>query len=320
VRSWFKSRLPSLKNQLRTRKNEPEPLVVERLPYIAPLDTPALVEFFARRAVPGVEEVVDDTYRRSIRLPHGGGVLELRAVGEQIEVALWLDDPRDRDAAIAHSRALFDLDRDPGPIAAALSEDPIIGKLVRASPGRRVPGVSDPDELAIRTVLGQQVSLAGAATLAGRLVLDCGEPLRSPVGEVTHIFPTAVAISAIGPERLAMPQSRRRAVIGLATALAECDVVLDRDGDHDSIRAALVALPGIGPWTVEYVAMRALRDPDAFLPTDLGVRHALERLGFPGEPRTAAELAEAWRPYRAYALGHLWATLAVPAPEAAPAS
>jgi AraC family transcriptional regulator, regulatory protein of adaptative response / DNA-3-methyladenine glycosylase II len=282
--------------------HEIEPLVVVRLPYGAPLDAPALIDFFARRAVPRVEEVVDGSYRRSLRLPHGGGVVELRAGGAHLQARLWLDDPRDGDAAIGYCRALFDLDRDPGPVAAALQDDPVIG--------RRVPGVSDPDELAIRAVVGQQVSLAGAATLAGRLVIDCGEALRRPAGRVTHTFPTAAAIVAIDPERLAMPAARRRAVIGLATALADGQVVLDPAGDHEAIRATLLALPGIGRWTVEYIAMRALRDPDAFLASDLGVRHALERLGHDGGPRAATRLAEAWRPYRAYALQHLWASLA----------
>jgi AraC family transcriptional regulator of adaptative response / DNA-3-methyladenine glycosylase II len=291
---------------------------VERLSCCAPLDATALIGFFARRAVPEVEEVVDGAYRRSVRLKHGGGVLELgrggvvglRGGSAYVEARLWLEDARDRDAAIRHCRALFDLDRDPGPIAAALRDDPMIGPMVAASPGRRVPGVTDPDELAIRAVLGQQVSLAGAATLAGRLVVDCGEPLREPVGGVTHLFPTAAAIAATDPERLAMPEARRRAVIGLARALASGDVVLDPAGDREAIRTALLALPGIGPWTVAYIAMRALRDPDAFLPSDLGVRHALRRFGFDGGPREATRLAEAWRPYRAYGLQHLWASLA----------
>jgi AraC family transcriptional regulator, regulatory protein of adaptative response / DNA-3-methyladenine glycosylase II len=203
----------------------------------------------------------------------------------------------------------LDLDLDPRPVVAALADDPLIGGLVRSAPGRRVPGVADPNELAIRAVLGQQVSLAGAATLAGRIVADCGERLARPVGAVTHLFPTAEAIAGLAPERLAMPESRRRAVLGLAAALAAGDVILDPGGDRGAIREALLALPGIGPWTVEYIAMRALRDPDAFLATDLGVRHALRRLGVDDSPRAALALAEAWRPYRAYALQHLWATL-----------
>ncbi len=271
------------------------------------------MEFFARRAVAGVEEVIDGVYRRSVRLAHGAGVIELRAGdGTEIDARFQLDDAQDRDAAIGHARALFDLDTDPGAIADALAGDPVIGSLVHASPGRRVAGTADPHELAIRAVLGQQVSLAGAATLAGRLVADCGVPLARPVGAVTHLFPTAEAIAALDPARLAMPAARRRAVLGLAAALASGSVTLDARSDREQARAALQALPGIGPWTVEYVAMRALRDPDAFLATDLGVRHALQKLGLDGRPAAASALAERWRPYRAYALQHLWALLGGP--------
>jgi AraC family transcriptional regulator of adaptative response / DNA-3-methyladenine glycosylase II len=287
-------------------------VAIVRLRYRAPIDAAALIDFFARRAVPGVEEVVDGVYRRSVRLPHGGGVIELRADEAEIEARLQLDDPRDRDAAIGHARALFDLEADPRAIADALAGDQVIGPLVRAAPGRRVAGTVDPHELAIRAVLGQQVSLAGAATLAGRLVADCGVPLGRPFGSVTHLFPTAEAITALDPARLAMPAARRRAVIGLAAALASGEVVLEAGGGREDARARLHALPGIGPWTVEYVAMRALRDPDAFLPTDLGVRHALQKLGLDGRPAAASALAEGWRPYRAYALQHLWALLGAP--------
>jgi AraC family transcriptional regulator of adaptative response / DNA-3-methyladenine glycosylase II len=256
--------------------------------------------------------VVGGVYRRSVRLPNGAGVIELRADGAKIEARLVLDDPDDRDAAIEHARALFDLKADPRAILKGLGADPVIGPLVSAAPGRRVAGTADPHELAIRAVLGHQVSLAGAATLAGRLVADCGAPLPRPAGSVTHLFPTAAAIAEIDPDRLAMPASRRRAVLGLAAALASGEVVLDPDGDRDEARERLQALPGIGPWTVEYVAMRALRDPDAFLPTDLGVRHALLKLGLDGRPAAASALAESWRPYRAYALQHLWALLGGP--------
>ena len=171
----------------------------------------------------------------------------------------------------------------------------------------------DGDELAVRAVLGQQVSLRGAATLAGRLVAACGEPLARPVGGVTHLFPSAAALAAVDPATLAMPAARRRALLGLADALARGEVVLDAGADRDETLRRLLALPGIGPWTAGYVAMRVLRDPDAFLPSDLGVRHALERLGRDGSPAAAARLAEGWRPYRAYALQHLWASLAEPA-------
>jgi AraC family transcriptional regulator of adaptative response / DNA-3-methyladenine glycosylase II len=266
-----------------------------RLAFREPLDAEALIAFFSRRAVPGVEEVVDGAYRRSVRLPHGAGVVELRAPAD---ATLWLDDERDEEAALVHCRALFDLDTDPVPIAAQLVADPLIGPLVRDSPGRRVPGTVDGAEIAIRAVLGQQVSVGGAATLTGRLVQLFGEPLANPVAGLTHLFPTAAALAAADPDSLPMPASRRTALLGLTRALATHELELGPD---------LLALPGIGPWTVSYIAMRALRDPDAFMPTDLGVRRGLERLG--QDPADASELAERWRPYRAYAMQHLWAAL-----------
>jgi AraC family transcriptional regulator of adaptative response / DNA-3-methyladenine glycosylase II len=259
-----------------------------------------LVDFFARRAVPGVEEADDGTYRRSLALEHGDGVVEVRSDGA---VVFTLDDERDRPEAERRRRDLFDLDTDTEPIAAALRDDPLIGHLVRAEPDRRVPGVVDGSELAVRAVLGQQVSLAGAATLAGRLVAEHGRPLARPVGGVTHVFPSATALAAADPSGWAMPRKRAAAV----QAVCAAGLPLNAGADRAAVRAALLDLPGIGPWTTEYVAMRALRDPDAFLPTDLGVRHALERMGH--DPDAAATLAEPWRPYRAYALQHLWASL-----------
>jgi AraC family transcriptional regulator of adaptative response / DNA-3-methyladenine glycosylase II len=167
----------------------------------------------------------------------------------------------------------------------------------------------DAHELAIRAVLGQQVSLAGAATLAARLVLDCGETLERPIGAVTHLFPSAEKLAEVDPARLPMPASRTRALTTLAGALATGQLVLDPGADRNEARRRLLELPGIGPWTADYVAMRALRDPDAFLASDLGVRHALQRMGRDGRPSAATALAERWRPYRAYAQQHLWAAV-----------
>lgn len=304
-----------------------------RLPYRAPLDAEGLIAFLALRAVPGVEEVVDGdpgdaaaaaggagepagvgAYRRSLRLPHGAGVVELRPVDGHVRARFWLDDLRDLGAATERSRALLDLDSDPCAVVELLGGDALLGPLVAAAPGKRVPGHVDAHELAVRAVLGQQVSLAGAATLARRLTVAYGTPLKRPLGGLTHVFPTAEALVAADPEALAMPKARRRALLGLAAALADGSLVLDAGADRDEARRTLLALPGIGPWTADYIAMRALRDPDAFLPTDLGVRHALERLGRDGGPRSATRLAEPWRPYRAYAVQHLWATLSSPAP------
>jgi AraC family transcriptional regulator, regulatory protein of adaptative response / DNA-3-methyladenine glycosylase II len=233
-----------------------------------------------------------------------------------VDCELWLDDERDRDAAIAASRALLDLDADPAAILAALGDDPLIGPLVRADPGRRVPGHPDPHELAVRAVLGQQVSVAAARTLAGRLAAAHGEPIDDPDGGgLTHAFPTAAALAAIDPTTLAMPRSRARALLALTAALAGGELVLEPRTDPAAADAALQALPGIGPWTASYVRMRALGDRDAFLPTDLGVRHALAALGAPADPGAAAATAERWRPWRSYALMHLWGRLAPRRPD-----
>jgi AraC family transcriptional regulator of adaptative response / DNA-3-methyladenine glycosylase II len=273
--------------------------LVRHLGYREPLDAGALLAFFGLRVVPGVEELDGSVYRRSLRLAHGLGVVELRPLGQRIALRMWLDDARDEDAAVARIRSMLDLDADPDAIAGALGRDRVLRPLVKAAPGRRVPGAADPNEIAIRAVLGQQVSLAGAATLAGRLVAAYGEPLARSVGAVTHAFPSVDALAEASDAALAMPASRRRAVRGLAGALAS-GMALDE-------REQLLALPGIGPWTADYIAMRALRDDDAFLPSDLGVKHALDRLGLDSRPRAAEQLSQNWRPFRAYALQHLWA-------------
>lgn len=283
-----------------------------RLPYRAPLDADGLIAFLAMRCVPGVEEVRYGAYRRAIGLPHGGGTLELRPADGHVHARYWLEDVRDLGAAMQRSRAMLDLDSDPHAVADTLGADPLIGALVRQTPGRRVPGHVDAHELAVRAVLGQQVSVAGARTLAGRLTAEHGEPLARPLGTITHRFPTAQALADADPNRLGIPRARARALGGLAKALADGELVLDVGVARDDARSRLLALPGIGPWTSEYIAMRALRDPDAYLPTDLGVRRALEALGRDGRPAAAAAVAERWRPYRAYAVQHLWASLHTP--------
>jgi AraC family transcriptional regulator of adaptative response / DNA-3-methyladenine glycosylase II len=261
-----------------------------------PFAAGALLAFLAARAVPGVEEARDGVYRRSLRLTHGGGVVELRAAAGGMRARFDVD-PRDEDEALRRLRALLDLDADAPAIAAALGADPLLGERVAREPGRRVPGTADGPELCFRAVLGQQVSLAAAATHAARLVAAVGEPLPRPVGAVTHTFPTPEEVARAPDAAMAMPESRRRTLRALAEALS---------GGAPVDPQALLALPGIGPWTASYITMRAIHDADAFLPTDLGVRHALARLGHTGD---ATALAERWRPYRAYAVLHLWATL-----------
>ncbi len=280
-----------------------------RLPYRSPLDAKGLVTFLGLRAVPGVEEVRDGAYRRSLRLPHGTGIVELSPADGYIRARYWLSELRDLGSAMQRSRVLLDLDSDPRSVAAVLGGEPLLGPLVEQAPGRRVAGAVDGHELAVRAVLGQQISVQGARTLAGRLVTDYGERLERPLGGVTHAFPAAEALTGVDPAKLAMPLARRRSLLALAKALARGELVIDAGADRTDARRRLLALPGIGRWTAEYIAMRALRDPDAFLSSDLGVRRALERLDLDGSPASAEALAERWRPYRAYAVQHLWASL-----------
>ena len=284
-----------------------------RLPFRAPLDGVGLLAFLAMRTVPGVEEVTGDgTYHRTLRLPRGAGVVSVRLPvapeDRHVVATLRLDDLRDLSAAVERTRRLFDLDADPVTVDGHLGADPLLAPLVAAAPGRRVPGTVDGAELAVRAVLGQQVSVAGARTMGGRLVAAAGTPLGEPVGGLTHLFP-APDQTADGLDALGMPGARKRALAGLAEALAGDDLVLDPGADRPATEAQLLALPGIGPWTASYIAMRALADPDAFLPSDLGVRHALTGLGVASDPASAVGLAERWRPWRAYALQHLWASL-----------
>ena len=257
----------------------------------------AVVDFLGARAVPGVESVAGGVYRRTIRSADGPAVLELPS--DHPAAARLLGSAEAAAAADEH-----------------LGRDPILGPLVARRPGLRVPGTVDGAELAIRAVLGQQITLAAARTLAGRLVAATGEPLptsarppgpeSAPGGDsrpvLTHLWPRPEAVvEAAGS--LPMPRARRAAVAALAAALAAGDLRLEPGVDPAAARKDLLALPGIGPWTAEYVAMRALGDPDAWLPTDVGVRHGLARLG------AGPEAAEAWRPFRAHAVVHLWASL-----------
>ncbi|MCW2781987.1 MAG: DNA-3-methyladenine glycosylase 2 family protein [Marmoricola sp.] len=268
-----------------------------------------LLAFLALRAVPGIEAARDGWYERSLRLPHGPGVLRIEGRGDgYVGCRFTLADARDLAPAMERTRRLLDADCDPTAVDEALSGD--LAALVEARPGLRVPGHVDGAELAVRAVLGQQISVAGARTLAGRLVAELGEPLALDGDhQVTRLFPSSTALAEVDPESIAMPRARGRALAGLCRALADGGVVLDRSADRADVRTSLLALPGIGPWTADYIAMRALGDPDAFLPTDIGVKHAAERLGI----TDVGTASEGWRPWRSYALMHLWAALSSPA-------
>jgi AraC family transcriptional regulator of adaptative response / DNA-3-methyladenine glycosylase II len=319
-----------------------------RLAFRPPIDLDRVFGFLAARAVPGVEAARPGQYARTVSLPNGSGIISLRLVpgSNWVDCSLALSDLRDVTAAVQRCRRLLDLDADPAAVDGFFAADPVIGPLAARVPGRRAVGAVDPNEIAIRAVLGQQVSVAAARRLAARLVTLCGTALQgsalrgtalseaglgeaglgeAPDGELTHRFPDVATIAGLDPALLPMPLTRARAVVTLAAALASGAVGLDPGADREEAAARLLALPGIGPWTVGYIRMRALSDPDVFLPGDAGAVRAFARLtgdapgsadpGSPGSrspgPSTLAA-AESWRPWRSYATHHLWATLEEP--------
>ncbi|MFE2639758.1 AlkA N-terminal domain-containing protein [Streptomyces scopuliridis] len=279
-----------------------------RLPFRAPLNPDNLFGHLAATAVPGVEEWRDGAYRRTLSLPYGHGIVALTPRPDHIACRLSLTDPRDLTLAISSCRRMLDLDADPVAVDEQLRADPLLAPLVDKAPGRRVPRTVDAAEFAVRAVLGQQVSTAAARTHAARLVTAHGVPVDDPEGGLTHLFPAPQALAALDPEALALPRTRRTTLTTLVAALADGSLRLGPDSDWDRAREQLIVLPGFGPWTVEVIAMRALGDPDAFLPTDLGMRRAAAGLGLPSTPAALTARAAAWRPWRAYAVQYLWAT------------
>jgi len=281
-----------------------------RLPFRAPFDAGPLLEFLAVRAVDGIEHVDGSTYRRSMQLPVGAATVALTPMPEHIACILRLDDLRDLPAAVQRCRRLLDLDADPVAVVAQLEPDPLLGPHVRKHPGLRVPGHVDGFEILVRAIVGQQISVAGARTVLGRVTKALGASLTIPDRELTRAFPTPEAIAAAPANAFPMPKARSATVQRVAAAVASGDLVIDPGAERTDLEERLLAIPGVGPWTVAYVALRALGDPDVFLPTDLGVRHALEHTGVKADARSAAALAQSWRPWRSYALMHLWTSLA----------
>ena len=263
----------------------------------------------AASAVPGVEEVRDGAYRRTLRLPNGNGIVSLTPQPDHVRCQLVLDDFRDLSTAIARCRRLLDLDADPEAVVDALSADPDLTALVAKAPGQRIPRTVDEQELAVRVVLGQQVSLKAARTHTRRIVTAYGQPVTDANGGLTHVFPAIEHLAEIDPAHLAFPKSRQRSLTTLIGAMADGEVVLDAGCDWNRAREQLLALPGIGPWTAEVIAMRGLGDPDAFPVSDLGVRLAAKQLGLPEDPRPLTEHSTRWRPWRSYATQHLWTAL-----------
>ncbi|MGU3653701.1 AlkA N-terminal domain-containing protein [Mycolicibacterium sp. A43C] len=280
-----------------------------RLPVRGPFAFEGLFGHLAASGVAGVEEVRDGAYRRTLRLPSGAGIVALTPHPDHVRCRLVVDDFRDLSAAIARCRRMLDLDADPAAVVDALSADPSLAAVVAKAPGQRIPRTPDEEELAVRVVLGQQVSVKAARTHAARLVLAHGTPVTDPTGGLTHVFPTTAQLTEIDPESLAMPMSRRRTLTTLIAAMADGSVVLDSGADWNRARAQLTALPGIGPWTTELIALRGLGDPDAFPVADLGIKLAARALGLPEKPDALTAFSSRWRPWRAYATQHLWTTL-----------
>jgi AraC family transcriptional regulator of adaptative response / DNA-3-methyladenine glycosylase II len=280
-------------------------IITARLAFRPPIDLGALLTWLGRRAVPGLESYQGGVYRRVLSLPHGPGLVAVhpdipRIPRPYITCELVLGDVRDYSTAVSRVRRMLDLDADPGAVAQALGDDPVIGPLVRRRPGLRVPGAVDGSEMAFRALLGQQVSVAGARQLAARLVRAHGRPLAERSGDLAFEFPEPAALATIDPASLPVPRSRARAMVSLAGALAEGRVAIDPGADRDETEERLQDLPGIGPWTSAYVRMRALGDPDVFLGSDLAIKKAM------GGRVPEDSL---WKPWRSYATVHLWASL-----------
>jgi AraC family transcriptional regulator of adaptative response / DNA-3-methyladenine glycosylase II len=317
VRDVFAGSPTALRSARRRVSSNPEGTTASTitllLPARPPIDLDTVFRFLGARVVPCVETWDGTTYRRTLRLPNGSGVVALRPHDTAVACTLALQSLGDLQTAVQRCRRLLDLDADPVAIDAQLGDDDMLGALVRKRPGLRSPGAVDGSELLVRAILGQQVSVAGATTIAGRLAAAVGERVATSAGAdagaPSLLFPCAAGLLGLDPASLPFPQSRRTALRAACEAIIAGDLVIDPGAGRTEMEAELCRLPGIGAWTANYVAMRALGDPDVFMPTDLGVRHALERLGVDGGPKAAAATAEAWRPWRSYALHHLWASL-----------
>jgi AraC family transcriptional regulator, regulatory protein of adaptative response / DNA-3-methyladenine glycosylase II len=279
-----------------------------------PFDAAQVLAFLATRAVPGIESADVASFRRVLALPYGPGVARLELLPDRVDADLWLTDMRDLATAVQRCRALTDLDADPQAVAEVLGADDRLGSLVAAQPGTRVPGHVDGFELAVRAVLGQQVTVKHGRDLVGAVVRKYGTEIADLAGwdGPAWTFPTPEALVGADPASFGVPAARGRAVVALAEAIAAGTVRLDPGADRDETREALCALPGIGPWTAGYIAMRALSDPDTFLGGDVIVRHAMRSLGLPATPAGADAHAARWRPWRSYAVMHLWRHHATP--------
>ncbi|HAQ59818.1 MAG TPA: DNA-3-methyladenine glycosylase [Microbacterium sp.] len=289
------------------------------LPYRRPFDAAGLFAWMSARAIPGVEVARPDSFARTLRLMGGPAWFRVRDAPEEGRLVLEarLARPADLASLVARVRRLFDLDADPVAIDEALTTDPAFAGRVRAVPGLRVPGAADPHEMLMRAMVGQQITVVAARTALTRLTLELGEAVEPREG-TDRLFPTMAAIAEHGAEVLRGPRARIAAITAAAGALASGDLELGAGDEAAVQRASLLALPGIGPWTADYVRMRVIGDPDVFLPGDVAVRRGAVRLGLPGDPRGLCAHAARHAPWRSYLTGHLWrATADLPPADAA---
>ena len=317
VRSVFAMTPSEMRAKAKLAPSSPASPMKIRLAYRAPFDAEQVFGFLGFRAIPGVESFDREMlqYRRALHLTHGHGVVTLApATGAKgtraIECELHLDDLRDMQMAVHRCRLLLDLDADPVAIHESLGRHDVLRELVAKRPGLRSPGAVDGVELAVRALLGQQISVVAARTHGARLTAALGESLGSLATEsISRAFPTAAALAKAPDGLLAMPVARRNALRGMCRVLADGEIDLTPGADRALVYQQLVALPGIGPWTAKYIVMRVLNDPDVFLDTDLGVHHGLAKLGLPTKPREAFAAAASWAPWRSYVVHHLWESL-----------
>jgi AraC family transcriptional regulator of adaptative response / DNA-3-methyladenine glycosylase II len=273
--------------------------IVLRLPYRAPMDLDATLAFLGERAIPGVESYDGQEFTRVLRAAGGPALVSLSAGDGAVTCRVALTDHADLVSVVARIRRLLDLDADPAAVDTALAADPVLASLVRKHPGLRTPGAVDGFELAVRAVIGQQISVRGARTLLGRIATELGDAVGN-----WRLFPSAERFATIDPATLPMPRARATTLLAVAAACASGELTLDPGADRDQERARLLAIPGVGPWTADYLLMRAMGAPDVLLSSDLGVRKAAVSLGLDldgGGPD--------WAPWRSYATFHLWTSL-----------
>ncbi|MFQ3786236.1 AlkA N-terminal domain-containing protein [Halomonas sp. A29] len=280
-----------------------------RLPYRPPYDWQAMLAFLARRIIPGLECIDEERYQRVFRVGETiGSVSVTHAPGDNaLQASIRLPELSALPNVIARLRRLFDLQADPEAIRRGLGRDPALAPLVESRPGLRVPGGWDPFEVAVRAILGQQVSVDAATGLAGRLVERLGENMMDQAETgLNRLFPSPDRFTFDEIKALGMPSARATALVRLAATYREQPQLFDRRQDLDETVAHLCALPGIGEWTAHYIAMRGLQESDAFLPSDVALQRVLAEQGQRPTPRELLARAEAWRPWRAYAVIHLW--------------